>query len=599
MPESNHETDAPSEEPRNFIQEAIDADIASGRWGEQGDSTVVRTRFPPEPNGYLHIGHAKAICISFGVAEEFGGQCVLRFDDTNPSKEDQEYVDAIIEDIRWLGFRWPDISDDDPARGVCFASNYFQQMYDWACELIDKGLAYVDEQSPEEMRAARGGVGTAGTPSPYRDRSPEENRRLFQEMVEGKCADGSRVLRAKIDMASPNMNMRDPVMVRVQNMAHHRTGEAWHAYPMYDWAHGLEDSIEGITHSLCSLEFQDHRPLYDWFIEAINEGRPEKIKHPQQMEFARLNPTYIVTSKRLLRQLVDEHHVNGWDDPRMPTLSGLRRCGYTPESIRAFCKDVGVTKFNATHDIGLLENALRSDLNARAPRRMCVLNPLKVTITNWGDGGEEDRTEWLPAANNPSDESAGTREVPFTRELYIEREDFMEDPPKKYFRLRPGGEVRLRYGYWIRCNDLIKDDDGNVVELRCTYDPQTRGGDAPPPDEDGKVRKVKGTLHWVSAQHAIPCTVRIFERLYTEEVPGKSTGNHLDDLNPDSLQVIEGALIEPNYSTSGIVDWSDGIERVQFERLGYFCIDPSSDAEKLIWNRSVSLKDSWGARKGS
>ena len=588
-----------SEEPRHFIQEAIDHDVASGRWGPAGDSTVVSTRFPPEPNGYLHIGHAKAVCISFGLAEEYGGKCTLRFDDTNPSKEDQEYVDAIVDDIRWLGFQWSGMSEEDRSRGVCFASDYFHKMHDWACELIDKGLAYVDEQSPEEMRAARGGIGKPGTPSPYRDRSPQENRQLFQDMTDGKYADGERVLRAKIDMASPNMNLRDPVMVRVQNMAHHRTGDTWHAYPMYDWAHGLEDSIEGITHSLCSLEFQDHRPLYDWFIEAINDGRAEQIAHPQQMEFARLNPTYVVTSKRILRELVDEHHVDGWDDPRMPTLSGLRRRGFTPESIRAFCKDVGVTKFNATHDIGLLENALREDLNARAPRRMCVLDPLKVTITNWSDEGDADRTEWLPAVNNPGDESAGIREVPFTRDLFIDRSDFMEDPPKKFFRLRPGGEVRLRYGFWITCNEVVKDDDGQVIELRCTYDPQTRGGDSPPPDTEGKVRKVKGTLHWVSAEHAISCEVRLFDRLYTEPIPGKTSGNHLDDLNPDSLEIIEGALIEPNWQTTGIVAWPDGIERVQFERVGYFCVEQDAGDGALIWNRAVSLKDSWSGGKGA
>lgn len=598
MSETKYDDDAKqADDTRHFIQEAIDQDVASGRWGEPGDSTVVWTRFPPEPNGYLHIGHAKAICISFGLAEEFGGKCNLRFDDTNPSKEDQRFVDAIIEDIRWLGFRWPNMADDDHVKGVCFASDYFQKLHDWALELIDKGLAYVDDQSPEEMRASRGSVGEPGTPSPFRDRSPEENRQLFQEMVSGKCGDGERVLRAKIDMASPNMNMRDPVMYRVQNTAHHRTGDAWHVYPMYDWAHGLEDSIEGITHSLCSLEFQDHRPLYDWFIDEINSGRSEQIDHPQQMEFARLNPTYIVTSKRLLRQLVDEGHVEGWDDPRMPTISGLRRRGFTPESIRSFCKVLGVTKFNATHDIGLLENAVREDLNARSPRRMCVLDPIKVTITNWGDGGDENRTEWLPAVNNPEDDSAGSRDVPFSRELYIERGDFMEDPPKKFFRLRPGGEVRLRYGYWITCNEVVKNEDGEVIELKCTYDPETKGGNSPPPNEEGKVRKVKGTLHWVSAEHAVPCELRIFDRLYSEAVPGKKTGNHLDDLNPNSLEIIEGALIEPNWKTTDIVQWPDGIERVQFERTGYFCLEPSAEGEKLIWNRTVPLKDSWGGGK--
>lgn len=586
--------EATPEESRHFIQEAIDAEIAAGRWGTPADQTVVHTRFPPEPNGYLHLGHAKAIWINFGLAQEFGGTFNLRFDDTNPEVEETRFVNAIIEDMKWLGCSWKGMSDENPTSGVFFASDYFQHLHDHAVELIDKGLAYVDDQSPETIRSSRGRVGEAGTASPFRDRSPEANGKLFAEMVAGQCEDGARVLRAKIDMASPNMNLRDPIMYRVQRVPHHRTGDAWKVYPMYDWAHGLEDSIEAITHSLCSLEFEDHRPLYDWFIDSINDGRSSSIKHPRQMEFARLNPTFVVTSKRKLRQLVEEGHVDGWDDPRMPTISGMRRRGYTPESIQSFCSDVGVTKFNATHDIGLLENAVRSDLNVRAPRRMCVLDPIKVTITNWGDHGDAERTEWLDGANNPGDESAGTRAIPFSQSLLIERSDFQEDPPKKFFRLRPGGEVRLRYGFWIRCTEVIKNDAGDIVELLCTYDPETRGGNSPPPDEEGKVRKVKGTIHWVSEGEAVSCDVRLIDRLYTEPTPGKRTGDHLDDLNSDALTVIEGAMIEPNWSTKGLVEWSDGIERVQFERTGYFCIEQGLDKGRLVWNRTIPLKDSWG-----
>ncbi|MEM1424239.1 MAG: glutamine--tRNA ligase [Planctomycetota bacterium] len=551
----------------------------------------------------LHIGHAKAISTTYGIAREFGGAYTLRFDDTNPVKEEQRYVEAIARDVRWLGFRGEGSSGDDPLAGTLFASDYFETMLGYAYELIDKGLAYVDEQTPEEIRAGRGDLRCRGVDSPYRDRSPGENRARFDEMVAGKVGDGERVLRAKIDMASGNMNLRDPVMYRVLNTPHHRQGSKWHVYPMYDWAHGIEDSIEGITHSLCSLEFQDHRPLYDWFIEAINRGRDEPIHHPQQIEFARLNPTYVVTSKRFLRRLVEEGRVDGWDDPRMPTISGMRRRGYTPESVLDFCTGVGVTKFPASHDIGLLENAVRADLNVRASRRMCVTDPLKVTITNWGDHGDADRVEMMRAINNPEDEGAGSRDVPFSGTLYIERDDFMEEAPKKFFRLKPGGEVRLRYGYWIACHGVVKDDDGNVVELLCTYDPETRGGDAPPPDAEGKVRKVKGTLHWVSAPHAVRCTVREFDRLFTAEQPGKG-GDLLDDLNPDALRVIEGAMLEPNWSTApgsdGQASWPDGIERVQFERKGYFCVDALSTPERLVWNRTVSLKDSWAkqAKKG-
>ncbi|GAB4385150.1 MAG: glutamine--tRNA ligase/YqeY domain fusion protein [Phycisphaerales bacterium] len=591
----------PGAGPRHFITDIIDADVASGKWGPAGDYSVVRTRFPPEPNGYLHIGHAKSICLNFGLAERYGGVCLLRFDDTNPEKEEEEYVRSIIENVRWLGFTWPGARDDDPKAGVRFASDYFQQMHDWAVELIHKGKAYVDEQTPEQIRASRGDLTTPGTPSPFRDRPIEESLRRFEEMVHGKHPDGSMVLRAKIDMASPNMNLRDPVMYRIVNARHHRTGDSWHVYPMYDWAHGLEDSIEGITHSICTLEFENHRPLYDWFIDAINEGRGpgsrwgEKIHHPQQIEFARLNPSYIVTSKRKLRQLVEERHVRGWDDPRMPTLSGLRRRGYTPESIRAFAAETGVTKFNAVHDIGWLERAVRDHLNRVAPRRMAVLDPLKVTITNWGDGGDPDRIEYVDVINNPENPEAGTRRVAFGRELFIEREDFMEDPPKKFFRLGPGREVRLRCGYWITCREVVRDAAGRVVELLCTYDPQTRGGESPPPDAEGNVRKVKGTLHWVAAAECIEAEVRLFDRLYRVERPGRETENHLDDLNPDSLRIVTGCKLEKALGERlpDEPDWSDGIRRFQFERLGYFCLDPDSTPDLPVFNRTATLKDSW------
>ena len=584
---------------RHFIQQAIDAHIAEGRFGPPGERSVVRTRFPPEPNGFLHIGHAKALSTNVNLAREFGGSFVLRFDDTNPTKEEQAYVDAIIDDVRWLGYAWEGASDDDRYAGVRFASGYFQQMADWARELIDMGLAYVDEQTPEQIREGRGSVGTPGTPGPYRDRPAEESRRRFNEMARGEHPDGSMVLRAKIDMAAPNMNLRDPVMYRVLNATHHRTANAWHVYPMYDWAHGLEDSIEGVTHSLCSLEFEDHRPLYDWFLSAINRDRSEKIHHPQQIEFARLNPTYLITSKRKLKQLIDDGHVEGWDDPRMPTISGLRRRGYTPKAIRDFCTSVGVTKFPAKHDVALLENAVREHLNAVAPRRMCVLDPLKVTITNWADHGEADRTEWLPAVNNPENKADGTRDIPFTGTLYIERGDFMEDAPRKFFRLKPGSEVRLRYGYWITCTDVVKDSLGNVEELKCTYDPKTRGGDSPPPDDEGKVRKVKGTLHWVSADHAVECDVRLFDRLFTEPEPGKRTGDPIDDLNPDDLTTLNHARLEPNWNTKGVgPDWPDGIVRVQFERHGYFCLDADTGEARPVWNRTVPLRDSWAKQAG-
>ncbi|MEQ9096118.1 MAG: glutamine--tRNA ligase/YqeY domain fusion protein [Phycisphaerales bacterium] len=595
--------------PRHFIEEAIEADVQAGRFGRPGDASVVRTRFPPEPNGYLHIGHAKSICLNFSLAAKYGGACNLRFDDTNPAKEEQEYVDAIVDDVRWLGFRWPGASDGDRIAGVVFASDYFDRMYEMARNLIEKGLAYVDEQSAEQIRETRGTLTEPGKVSPFRDRSVEENLDLFEKMKRGEFADGTRVLRAKIDMASPNINLRDPVMYRVVNKPHHRTGSTWHIYPMYDWAHGLEDAFEGITHSICTLEFEDHRPLYDWFIVAINKDNEHPIAHPRQIEFARWSPSYTVTSKRRLRELVEQGHVAGWDDPRMPTISGMRRRGVTPRSIRRFCEEGGVTKFNALIDIGRLENAVRDDLNERAPRRMCVLDPIKVTISNWAEHGDPDRTEWMDATNNPEDADAGVRRVPFTGTLYIERDDFMEDAPKKFFRLAPGREVRLRYGYWITCVDVVK-TDGRVTELVCTYDPQTRGGDSPPPDAEGNVRKVKGTLHWVSAEHAVSARVHLFDRLFTVEQPDrrpKDAGedwNFLQHVNPDSLRIVEAAMLEPHWPTtdgeraSGTGSFEDGVERFQFERLGYFCLDRTSTADRPVFNRTVTLKDTWAKVAG-
>ncbi|MEM9083525.1 MAG: glutamine--tRNA ligase/YqeY domain fusion protein [Planctomycetota bacterium] len=585
----------------HFIEERIESDIAIGKWGTAGDRSVVTTRFPPEPNGFLHIGHAKSICLNFGLAEQFGGRCYLRFDDTNPAKEEQRYVDSIVEDVRWLGFEWVDQEDSDAMAGVRFASDYFDRMYEWAKELIAKGKAYVDEQDAETIREQRGTLKAPGMESPFRDRSAAESLELFEKMRTGEFADGSRVLRAKIDMTSPNMNLRDPVMYRVVNASHHRQGDAWHIYPMYDWAHGLEDSIEGITHSICTLEFEDHRPLYDWFIEAINEGRSEgeRILHPQQIEFARWNPSYTITSKRKLLRLVEERKVSGWDDPRMPTISGLRRRGFTPESIRAFCDQGGVTKFNALIDVARLENAVRDDLNRRAPRRMCVLDPLKVVITNWDEHGEAGRTEWMEAVNNPEDEAAGSRKVPFGKEIYIERQDFMEDAPKKFFRLKPGGEVRLRYAYWVRCEEVVKNDAGEIVELRCTYDPETRGGNSPPADAEGKVRKVKGTLHWVSAEHGLPIEVHEYDRLFMVERPDRKPKNEDDgwdwmiNFNKESLDVRRGAIIESEWSAGGgDPDWVDGIRRFQFERHGYYCL-ASQENESVVFNKAVGLKDSW------
>lgn len=602
----------PAEKPADFIRQLVVEEVRCGRWGAAGDASVVRTRFPPEPNGFLHIGHAKSIVLNFGLAEEFGGACNLRFDDTNPAKEDQAFVDSIIRDVRWLGYRWPGTSDADPAAGVRFASDYFERMYELAVVLIKAGHAFVCDLNAEEMRAYRGSLTEAGRESPYRNRLVEENLELFAQMRAGAFPDGAKTLRAKIDMASPNIVLRDPVMYRIVNARHHRTGDAWHIYPAYDWAHGLEDSIEGITHSLCTLEFEINRPLYDWFIDRINDALPagEKIHHPQQTEFARLNPTYVITSKRRLKQLVDDGVCEGWADPRMPTLSGMRRRGYTPEAIRAFCKGVGVTRFNAVHDYSLLENAVRDDLNKRAPRRMVVVDPLKVVITNWAEHGESDRIEWMEAVNNPEDAAAGTRRVPFTRELFIEREDFMEDPPKKFFRLAPGAEVRLRYGYWITCQEVVKDDAGKVVELRCIFDPLTKGGDAPPADAEGKVRKVKGTLHWVSATQGVAITVREYDRLFKADRPDKKPKDAGDDwsflenVNPDSLRVIAGAVAEPalldEAARASEPSWADGIRRYQFERLGYYAYDEAASvaAGAAVFNRTVGLKDSWGKEQG-
>ncbi len=572
----------------NFIEQIIDRDIAEGRWGPAGDSSVIRTRFPPEPNGYLHIGHAKSIWLNFSIARRYGGRCFLRFDDTNPAKEDREYIEAIQEDVRWLGYAW-----DGPVR---YASEYFEWMYELAKELIAKGRAYVCELSAEEVRQMRGTPGEPGKESPWRNRPAEESLDLFERMRAGEFPDGSKTLRAKIDMAHPNLNMRDPVMYRIVRKPHPHVGDRWCVYPMYDWAHGLEDSYERITHSLCTLEFENHRPLYDWFIDAINEGREEKIHHSQQIEFAKLLLTHVLLSKRNLLAMVQEGIVRGWDDPRMHTLRGMRRRGWTPESIRAFCEEVGVTKYNSLIDFGRLENAVREHLNAVAPRRMGVLRPLRVVIENYPEG----KVEMMDAVNNPEDPGAGTRKVPFSRELFIERDDFMVDPPKKFFRLRPGGEVRLRYAYWITCTGFEADPQtGEVVLVRCTYDPQTRGGEAPPPAPDGTRRKVKGTLHWVSAPHAIEAEVRLFDRLFRAEQPGKATGDFRDDLNPDSMEVVR-AMLEPALGPEPASDepaWSDGIRRFQLERHGYFCVDPDSTPERMVLNRTVSLKDSWQKAK--
>jgi len=546
--------------PSDFIRAIVAEDVKAGR-----NNGRVHTRFPPEPNGYLHIGHAKAICIDFGIAADFDGLCNLRFDDTNPTKEEAEYVEAIQEDIRWLGFDWED--------RLFYASDYFERMYEYAVQLIQQGKAYVDDLGPEEIREHRGTLTRPGRNSPHRERSVEENLDLFARMRAGEFPDGSRVLRAKIDMASGNLNLRDPVMYRILHAAHHRTGDEWCIYPMYDWAHGLEDSIEGITHSLCSLEYENHRPLYDWFLDELG------VYHPRQIEFARLNLTHTVMSKRRLLELVREGHVSGWDDPRMPTLCGLRRRGYTPEAIRSFCQRIGVNKYDSTVDIALLEHCLREDLNRRAPRVMGVLRPLRVVIDNYPKG----RAEELDAVNNPEDASAGTRKVPFSRVLYIEREDFMEDPPKKFYRLAPGREVRLRYAYFVTCAEAVKDENGEVVELHCTYDPATRGGDAP----DG--RKVKATLHWVCAAHALDAEVRLYDHLFTAEDPTdvEEGADWKAGLSPNSLETLTGCKVEP--SLRGAAAGT----RYQFERQGYFCVDPDSSAGRLVFNRTATLKDTW------
>lgn len=580
------DTEAPKQ--LNFIEQIIEADNASGKWGGR-----VVTRFPPEPNGYLHIGHAKSICLNFGLSRRYGGVCNLRFDDTNPVKEEAEYVRSISDNIRWLGFEWPNHAGETPETGALFASDYFQTMYDYACELIKKGKAYVCDLTAEQTREYRGTLKAPGRESPHRSRNIEENLDLFDRMRQGEFPDGTKTLKAKIDMASPNINLRDPVMYRILHAKHHRSGDAWCIYPMYDWAHGIEDSLEGVTHSICTLEFENHRPLYDWFINAINEGRTDdgsgewgrRIVHSQQIEFARLELNYTVMSKRKLLELVRENRVSGWDDPRMPTLSGLRRRGYTPESIRNFCADVGVARFKSTIDVGRLENAVRDHLNKVAPRRMAVLNPLKVVIENWPADQTADE---LDAVNNPEDPSAGSRKVAFSRELYIEREDFMEDAPKKFFRLAPGREVRLRYAYFVTCTDVVKNDEGEIIELRCTYDPATRGGDSP----DG--RKVKGTLHWVSAAHAIDAEVRLYDRLFNDPDPDnpKHEKDYREFLNPESLQTLTGCKLEP-----ALAEAEPG-ESVQFERQGYFCVDKDTAPGRLVFNRTVSLKDSWAKMVG-
>jgi glutaminyl-tRNA synthetase len=545
--------------PSNFVRDQVIQDLETKKYNGQ-----VQTRFPPEPNGYLHIGHAKSICLNFGLADEFGGKTNLRFDDTNPEKEEQEYVDSIMKDVRWLGFDWD---------GLYYASDYFDQLYEWAIKLINEGKAYVDDLSAEEIRKHRGTLTEPGKDSPHRNRSVKQNLELFERMRKGEFPDGTRVLRAKIDMASPNLNMRDPVMYRILHAEHNRTGDKWCIYPMYDYAHGQSDSIEHVTHSICTLEFEDHRPLYNWFIQQLG------IFPSQQMEFDRLSLTYTLLSKRKLLTLVQEKRVNGWDDPRMPTLSGIRRRGYTPEAIRNFCAAIGVSKTNGTLELAMLEHFVREDLNKRVPRVMAVLRPLKVVIDNYPEG----QVDEVDAVNNPEDESAGKRKVPFSKVLYIEQDDFREDPPKQYYRLSPGREVRLRYGYFITARTVVKNDSGEVVEVHCTYDPATRGGNAP----DG--RKVKSTVHWVSAAHAIDAEVRIYDKLFTKEDPNQVEGGHefTANLNPNSLEVIAQAKLEPSLANAPI----EG--RYQFERLGYFCVDPDSRPGRLVFNRTVALKDAW------
>ena len=546
--------------PSNFVRDIFIRDIETKKYGD----AVIQTRFPPEPNGYLHLGHAKAITLDFGLADEFGGKTNLRFDDTNPEKEEQEYVDSIMRDVRWLGFEW---------ERLCYASDYFDQLYEWAIKLVKEGKAYVDDLSAEQIRDYRGSLTQPGEDSPYRNRSVEENLNLFERMRAGEFPDGSRVLRAKIDMASPNLNMRDPVMYRILHAEHHRTGNKWCIYPMYDYAHGQSDSIERVTHSMCTLEFADHQPLYQWYIQQLG------IFPPQQIEFDRLNVTYTLMSKRKLLKLVQDKHVSGWDDPRMPTLSGIRRRGYTPEAIRNFVTSAGVSRTNGIVDLAMLEHFVREDLNKRANRAMAVLRPLKVVIDNYPEG----QTEELDAINNPEDAGAGTRKVPFSRELYIEQDDFREVPPPKYFRLSPGREVRLRYGYFITAHSVVKNEQGEVVEVHCTYDPATRGGDAP------DKRKVKSTIHWVSAPHAVDAEVRLYDTLFTKPDPNdvEEGQDFTANLNPSSLEVVEHAKLEPSLGKALVES------RYQFERLGYFCVDPDSTPQKPVFNRTVALKDTW------
>ena len=545
----------------DFIRTIVAEDNQTKKWNGE-----VITRFPPEPNGFLHIGHAKSFCLNFGIAaENEGGHCHLRFDDTNPVKEEARYVESIQEDVRWMGWDWNE--------HLYYASDYFDQMYDYAVQLIKKSLAYVCDLDAEEMREYRGTLTTPGKDSPYRNRSIDESLDLFSRMKQGEFKDGSRVLRARIDMSSPNMNMRDPVMYRILHAEHHRTGSKWCIYPTYDWAHGLEDSIESVTHSICTLEFENHRPLYDWYLDKL------EVHHPQQIEFARLELTYTVMSKRKLLQLVEEKHVVGWDDPRIPTISGMRRRGYSPESIQEFCRRIGINKFNSTIDIALLEHCVREDLNKTSNRVMAVLRPLKVVIDNY----PEEQEEWMDAVNNPEDPEAGSRKVPFSKAFYIEQDDFMEDPPKKFYRLAPGREVRLRYAYFITCTDVIKDDNGQIVELRCSYDPATRGGNSP----DG--RKVKSTIHWVSATHALRAEVRLYDHLFAKERP-EDTADGEDfksNLNPESLTTLSDCMIEPSLKDANTLD------RFQFERLGYFCLDRETAKEKMVFNRTVTLRDTW------
>jgi glutaminyl-tRNA synthetase len=550
--------------PSNFLRDQIAEDVRTKKYGD----AVVQTRFPPEPNGYLHIGHAKAICIDFGLADDFGGKTNLRFDDTNPEKEETEYVESIKKDVRWLGFDWD---------RLCYASDYFVQLYEWALKLVKAGKAYVDDLTADEIRQHRGTLIEPGTDSPYRDRTVGENLDLFQRMKSGEFPDGSRVLRAKIDMASPNLNLRDPVMYRILHATHHRTGDEWCIYPMYDFAHGQSDSIEHVTHSMCTLEFADHQPLYKWYIAQLG------IFPSEQIEFDRLNLTYTLLSKRKLLQLVTEKRVNAWDDPRMPTLSGLRRRGFTPEAIRAFCTAIGASRTNGSTDVEMLEHFQRDDLNHRASRAMAVLHPLKLVIDNYPEGPNTDIVEFVEVSNNPEDPSAGTRQVPFSRELYIEHDDFREVPPPKYYRLSPGKEVRLRNAYFVTAKSVVKDAQGNVVEVHCTYDPASRGGNSP----DG--RKVKSTMHWVSAAHAISAEIRLYDKLFTKADPYdlEEGQDVLDNLNPNSLEILTGAKLEPSLANAKLED------RFQFERVGYFCLDPDSSAGKLVFNRTLALKDSW------